>query len=69
MNMHQNISHALVEMHDYKLIPLKVVNHLLECISNLTYILLNLIDPFCPKNFAQRYLVRQVEQFSGPCLA
>ena len=35
--MRQNISYALVEMHDYKLALLKVVNHLLECISNLTY--------------------------------
>ena len=37
INMRQNISYALVEMHDYKLALLKVVNHLLECISNLTY--------------------------------
>ena len=35
--MHQNISYALVEMHDYTLTLLKVMNHLLECISNLTY--------------------------------
>lgn len=36
INMHQNISYAPVEMHDYKLTPFKVVNHLLEFISNLT---------------------------------
>ena len=37
INMHQNISYALVEMHDYTLTLLKVMKHLLECISNLTY--------------------------------
>ena len=36
-------------MHDYTLTLLKLVNHLLECII----ILLNLIYPFGPKNFAQ----------------